>query len=258
MLKIYNTLSKKKQTFKPLKDNKVGIYTCGPTVYDSAHIGNLRAFIFADVLVRSLKYNNFHVKWVMNITDVDDKTIKGAKKKYPQLKPILSLKKFTQFYEKFFWQDLKKLNIQKPNYAPRASQTIKEIQNLIKNILIKDYAYIKNGSIYFNVKKYVKNYQYGQMVKINLKKLKATSQIEADEYKKEDVQDFALWKAKKTEEPFWNFKIKGKNYPGRPGWHIECSAMSKKYLGIPFDIHNGGIDLKFPHHENEIAQNTIG
>lgn len=257
MLKFYNTLSKKKEPFKPM-GKKVGLYTCGPTVYWYAHIGNLRAYLFADVLARTLKHNDLKINWVMNITDVDDKTIKGSKKEYANLNPKQALKKFTRHYEKLFWQDLKKLNILNPDHTPRATETIKEMQQLIKNILKQGYGYIKDGSIYFDVKKYTKDYKYGQLIKLDLKKLKTGSRIEADEYKKEDLQDFVLWKAQKPDEPSWDFKIDDKNYPGRPGWHIECSAMSKKYLGTPFDIHTGGVDLKFPHHEDEIAQSSVG
>lgn len=258
MIKLYNTLSQKKENFKPRKKNEVGLYTCGPTVYNYAHIGNLRSFIFADILARTLKYNGFSLKWIMNITDVDDKTIKNSKLKYPNLAPKQALRKFTKFYEKLFWQDLKKLNILKPTHSPRATETILEMQKLIVSILKQKYGYIKDGSIYFDLKKYIKNYKYGKLVKLDIKKLKINDRIDADEYEKENLQDFVLWKGKKLKEPSWDFKIKNKNYPGRPGWHIECSAMSKKYLGSTFDIHSGGIDLKFPHHEDEIAQSIIG
>lgn len=251
MLKIYNTLTKKKENFKPLKNKKVGIYTCGPTVYNHAHIGNLRSYIFADILNRFLKFSGYKVKWVMNITDVDDKTIRNSKKAKK------SLKKFTEYYKKIFFEDIKKLNINKADFfsVAKATEHIPEMQELIKVLLRKELAYVQDSSIYFSIKKYIEaGHKYGQLVNIDLTNLKISQRIEADEYEKNNPQDFALWKKKKNDEPSWDFDIEGKNYHGRPGWHIECSAMSRKYLGNPFDIHTGGIDLAFPHHEDEIAQ----
>ncbi len=255
-MKFFNSINRQKEKFKPIKDNLVRIYSCGPTVYNYAHIGNLRSFIFADILQRSLKFNNYQVKWVMNITDVDDKTIRDSKKQYPELKPMIALKKFTQFYEKAFWQDLEKLNVEKPDFTPRATETIDEIQKIIYQIFQNGFAYEKDRSVYFDLKKYIKKYKYGWLVKLDFSKMKVGQRIDKDEYNKENFEDFALWKGKKLGEPSWDFDFQGKILPGRPGWHIECSAMSHKYLGFPFDIHTGGIDLKFPHHENEIAQNT--
>ena len=267
-MKLYNTLHHKKENFAPIKKNNVGLYTCGPTVYNFAHIGNFRAYITADVLQRYLRFTNYKVRWVMNITDVDDKIIRDSKKEYPKLELMQALEKFTQEYEKTFWQDMAKLNIKKSDFYknPRATDTIKEMQELVLKILNKGYAYIKNGSIYFDVKKYAKDYKYGQLVTLDMRGFKAGVRIDADEYEKENVQDFVLWKSNlstssrssKKGEPSWDFEIKGKNYAGRPGWHIECSAMSNKFLGKKFDIHSGGVDLKFPHHENEIAQSTVG
>ncbi|MBI4692213.1 MAG: cysteine--tRNA ligase [Candidatus Terrybacteria bacterium] len=261
-LKFYNTLSKKKEFFKPIKRGKVGLYTCGPTVYNFAHIGNLRAYVFADILARMLKYNfgDKKIKWVMNITDVDDKTIRDSKIRYPITKPKQALVKLTKEYEKFFWQDVKKMNITKPNAIPHAADNkyIKKMQALVKKIHEKGFAYIKNGSVYFDIAKYNRKYKYGQLVKLDLSKLKSGNRIDADEYAKENIQDFVLWKNRKPTEPFWNFRLAGKDIPGRPGWHIECSAMGEAELGMPFDIHTGGEDLKFPHHEDEIAQSTIG
>ena len=258
MIKFFNTLTRQKEEFIPLKDNQAGIYTCGPTVYNAAHIGNLRSFVFADILQRALKYNGLEVNWIMNITDVDDKTIRDSEIKYQEMEPMQALLKFTREYEKIFWQDLEKLNIEKPNKIPRATEFIAQMQDLIVKIIEADFAYEKDGSFYFDVKKYSQNHKYGQLVNLDLSQLKTGTRALSDEYEKDNLQDFVLWKTTKEKEPSWDFEFKNKNYPGRPGWHIECSAMSKEYLGIPFDIHTGGIDLKFPHHENEIAQSVSG
>jgi cysteinyl-tRNA synthetase len=243
-LQFYNTLTKKKEEFKELEKDKVGLYTCGPTVYNFAHIGNLRAFTFYDLLKRYLRYRNYEVKHVMNITDVDDKTIKGAKEEG------VSLKQFTQKYTNEFIEDLKTLNIELPDEFPSAIKHIQEMVELIKKLLEKKIAYKgDDGSIYYSVSKAK---DYGKFAGLDLKNLKAGARVSHDEYDKENVADFALWKAWDEEDGdvFWETDL-GK---GRPGWHIECSAMSMKYLGETFDIHTGGIDLIFPHHENEIAQ----
>ena len=243
MLKVYNTLTKKIEEFKPIKDKTVGIYSCGPTVYNYVHIGNLRAFLFYDLLRRYLKYKGFKVKQVMNITDIDDKTIKGAKAEKT------SLNKFTRKYEKIFFEDLKKLNVEKFEKYPRATEHINEMVEIIESLLKNGIAYKAEDGIYFSVAKF-KN--YGELPGIKLKQIEAGVRIKKDEYEKEEAHDFALWKFWDEEDGdvFWETKI-GK---GRPGWHIECSAMSTKYLGETFDIHTGGIDLVFPHHQNEIAQ----
>ena len=244
MLKLYNTLSRRKEIFKPIKNNKVGMYTCGPTVYYYPHIGNYRAYIVADILKRYLKYKGFKIDHVMNITDVDDKTIRDSQKQN------LSLKEFTSKYEKAFLEDLNTLNIQKPDRLARATEHIKEMENLIKKLIDKGFAYKgKDNSIYYSISKFK---DYGKLSKIKIKELKAGARVKQDEYEKKQVSDFALWKAwdKEDGNVFWETEF-GK---GRPGWHIECSAMSSKYLGDQFDIHTGGIDLIFPHHENEIAQ----
>ena len=240
-LKFYNTLTKKKEEFIPLKKGKVGLYTCGPTVYDYAHLGNFRAYIFEDLLRRYLKYKGYQVTQVMNITDVDDKTIKGAKEKG------VTLSQYTKKYEDAFFEDIKTLNIKKANYYPRATEHIQEMVGLVKKLLKKNYAYEKDGSIYFSIKKFP---HYGKLSGVDLSQMKEGRRSDSDEYQKEDIKDFCLWKAAKEEEPSWETEI-GK---GRPGWHIECSAMSMKRLGESFDIHTGGIDNIFPHHENEIAQ----
>jgi cysteinyl-tRNA synthetase len=259
---LYNTLSRGLKKFTPLSKKNIGVYTCGPTVYNFAHIGNLRSYVFADLLVRTLGYFYGHdkIKWVMNITDVDDKTIRDSKTKYPDLEPMVALQKFTAEYEDYFWSDLKKLNIKSPTASPHAAQEkyIAAMQALIKAIMNQGYAYVKEGSVYFSLEKYSQNYDYGKLVKIDLQDLKVGVRVDSDEYEKDNLQDFVLWKAAKPGEPFWNFSFDGLNLPGRPGWHIECSAMSHEELACPFDIHTGGVDLKFPHHENEIAQSVVG
>jgi cysteinyl-tRNA synthetase len=244
-LKLYNTLTKKKQEFKPLVKGRVGMYVCGPTIYNYVHIGNLRAYIFSDILKRFFEFENYKVKEVMNLTDVDDKTIKNS------IEQNLSLKEFTSKYEKAFLEDLKSMNIKTPEVMPKATEHIKEMVSLIKKLLKKGYAYKTDDGIYFSI---TKAKDYGKLSGIKLDELKegASKRIGKDEYDKENANDFALWKfwAKDDGDVFWETEI-GK---GRPGWHIECSAMSMKYLGETFDIHAGGEDLIFPHHENEIAQ----
>ena len=238
-----NTITKQKETFK--QKGQVKIYTCGPTVYNYVHLGNLRAYIFADTLVRYLKYRGYETRWVMNITDIDDKTINGAKN------AKLSLAQFTKKYEKAFFEDLKALNIQKADVYPRATEHIREIQDLIIKLYNKGCAYEKDGSVYFNIAKF-KN--YGKLSKIDLSAMLHGARVDQDLYQKEKSGDFVLWKKAKPNEPKWDLKIGDKKLSGRPGWHIECSAMSMKYLGETIDFHLGGIDLIFPHHENEIAQ----
>jgi len=244
MLKLYNTLTRKKEVFKPLKDNLVRIYSCGPTVYDYAHIGNFRAYVFADLLKRYLKFRGYKVKHVMNITDVDDKTIKYSRQQG------ISLKEYTEKYKKAFFEDLAKLNIKEADVFPEATKHINDMVKLIEILIKKGYAYkAKDGSVYYDISKFK---DYGKLARIKLKELKAGARIKHDSYEKQEAYDFALWKSYSKEDGnvFWETSI-GK---GRPGWHIECSAMSMKYLGKSFDIHTGGIDLVFPHHTNEIAQ----
>ena len=241
-IKLYNTINSKKQIFKPLDKKAVRIYACGPTVYDFAHIGNLRTYIFEDVLRRVLEYNDYKVKQIMNITDVEDKIISKA------IKENKTIGKITKPYEKIFFNDVKKLNIKKAEAYPRATKHIKEMISLIKRIIEKGFAYQSDdSSIYFDISKF-KN--YGRLSKLERRELKTGARISTDEYRKENARDFVLWKAKKNNEPSWPSPW---GY-GRPGWHIECSAMSIKYLGEHFDIHAGGVDNIFPHHENEIAQ----
>lgn len=243
-LKLFNTLGRKKEEFKPMKKGEVGMYTCGPTVYNYPHIGNYRAYIVADLLKRYIEYKGFKVKQIMNITDVEDKTIRDSQKEG------ISLKEFTMRYEKAFMEDLNTLNVEPASIYPRATEHIKEMVAVVKKLLEKGIAYKgEDGSIYYDVSKFK---DYGKLANIKVKELKAGARVKQDEYAKESASDFALWKAydKEDGDVFWETEI-GK---GRPGWHIECSAMSSKYLGDQFDIHTGGIDLVFPHHQNEIAQ----
>jgi cysteinyl-tRNA synthetase len=241
MLKLHNTLSNKEEEFHPLEEGVVRLYTCGPTVYDYAHIGNFRTFVFQDLLRRYLKYRNYRVVHVMNITDVDDKTIQNARKEG------MTLKDYTSKYTKAFIADCKTLRIDLPEIMPRATDHIPEMVALIRSLEEKGYTYRKDGSVYFSIAHFP---GYGKLSKADFSGAQAGARVDTDKYDKENARDFVLWKAKKEGEDFWETEIG----PGRPGWHIECSAMSMKYLGETFDIHCGGIDLVFPHHENEIAQ----
>jgi cysteinyl-tRNA synthetase len=243
-IKVFNTLTRETEDFEPIETGKAGIYTCGPTVYDYAHIGNFRAFLFEDLLKRWLIHQGFQVKHVMNLTDVDDKTIKSSQKQGRLLR------EYTDFYVNAFFEDIQALNIQPATAYPRATDHIPEMVQLIKTLLKKGFAYRgEDGSIYFAIKKFP---NYGKLSHIQVQELKAGARVSQDEYAKEQAQDFALWKAWTPEDGdvYWETEL-GK---GRPGWHIECSAMSMKYLGETFDIHCGGVDNMFPHHENEIAQ----
>jgi len=244
MFKLYNSLSKKKENFKPLKKKKVTMYSCGPTVYAKPHIGNLSAFLSADLLKRYLNYSGFEVTQAMNLTDVDDKTIKGSQK------AGVNLETYTRPFIEDFFKDIKSLNINQAKFYPKATEFISEIVAMVKTLLDKDYAYEgDDGSIYFKVKKFKK---YGRLVNLSRQKLKSGARVLHDSYNKKEVADFALWKAWSPEDGdvFWETEL-GR---GRPGWHIECSAMSTTLLGPLIDIHTGAIDLKFPHHSNEIAQ----
>jgi cysteinyl-tRNA synthetase len=243
-IRLFDTLTRQKETFKPIDEGKVRMYTCGPTVYDYAHIGNFRAFLFEDLLKRWLKYRGFKVTHVMNLTDVDDKTIKGSQKQQTPLR------QYTDFYAKAFFEDVTALNIEPADYYPRATEHIPDMIALIKRLIEKGYAYRgEDGSIYYAISKFK---DYGKLSKIKVTELRAGARVKVDEYAKGEAQDFALWKAWTQEDGdvFWETEL-GK---GRPGWHIECSAMSMRYLGETFDVHCGGVDNMFPHHENEIAQ----
>jgi cysteinyl-tRNA synthetase len=241
MLRLHNTLSNKEEEFHPLEEGVVRLYTCGPTVYDYAHIGNFRTFVFQDLLRRYLKYRNYQVMHVMNITDVDDKTIQNARKQG------MTLKDYTTKYAEVFVADCKTLRIELPELMPRATDHISEMVTLIRSLEEKGYTYRKDGSIYFSISQFP---EYGKLSKADFSGAQTGASVDTDKYDKENARDFVLWKAKKEGEDYWETEIG----PGRPGWHIECSAMSMKYLGETFDIHCGGIDLVFPHHENELAQ----
>jgi cysteinyl-tRNA synthetase len=243
-LRFFNTLARKKEKFVPLEKRKVKMYTCGPTVYDFAHIGNFRTFVFQDLLRRWLEYRGFKVAQVMNITDVDDRTIKGSRKEN------IPIKEYTERYKNAFFEDIEALNIERVEHYPKATEHIPDMIVLIKKLIKKGYAYRgEDSSIYYDISKFK---DYGKLSKIKIEELKPGARVKVDEYGKEQVYDFALWKAWDEEDGgvFWETEI-GK---GRPGWHIECSTMAMKYLGETLDIHSGGVDLVFPHHENEIAQ----
>ena len=241
-LKIYNTLSREKEEFIPLNKNSVGMYVCGPTVYDEPHIGNARPLIIFDLVYRILikNFGKNKVNYVRNITDIDDKIIQRAN----ELK--IDINELTKTVTDIFLADCKYLNCLLPNNQPKATENIKGMIQMIENLLSKKFAYIKDGNVYFNVNKFK---DYGKLSNKNPKDLISGSRVEISELKNNPL-DFVLWKPSKDKEPFWESPW-GK---GRPGWHIECSAMSEKYLGKEFDLHCGGLDLIFPHHENEIAQ----
>jgi cysteinyl-tRNA synthetase len=261
MLSLWDTRKRKKLPFLPLMDTAVRFYSCGPTVYNRVHIGNLRSFVFADTLRRWLQYGEkYSVQWVMNITDVDDKTIRDSKKTFPEKDPMEALLLFTRQYEDLFFKDIEKLNIPKAEFFknPRATESISQMQELVRNIAQNGFAYEQDGAVYFDVQKYAQKHQYGQLVEIDFSQQKSTERVENDEYEKECAADFVLWKEQKQGEPAWDFDFFGKNLRGRPGWHLECSAMEKEAFGLPFDIHSGGVDLCFPHHEDEIAQSVAG
>jgi cysteinyl-tRNA synthetase len=241
MLRIYNTLTNSKEEFRPAEPGVVRFYTCGPTVYDFAHIGNFRTFVFQDLLRRYLRFRDYRVIHVMNITDVDDRTIQMARTQG------ISLMEYTVRYTEAFLEDSQKLGLQAPDFMPRATGHIPEMVQLIRRLEEGSYTYRRDGSIYFSIARFP---EYGKLSKQDFKGMQAGARVDNDQYDKDEARDFVLWKARKEGEDFWETDIG----PGRPGWHIECSAMSMKYLGESFDIHCGGIDLVFPHHENEIAQ----
>ncbi len=244
MLKFRNTLSGRVEEFRPLREGEVGFYYCGPTVWNYGHIGNFRSAIAADIVVRYLKFKGYKVTHVMNITDVEDRIIAESQK------AGLTIDEYTAKYIDALWEDFDALGCERPNVVPRATRHIPEMVTLIEKLLASDHAYRSDDSIYYRIASFP---EYGKLSKINFAGniAGASERIDTDRYEKEDARDFALWKDPSSEtEPAWDTTI-GR---GRPGWHIECSAMSMKYLGETFDIHAGGIDLVFPHHENEIAQ----
>ena len=241
-VQLHDTLSGETRPLVPLRDDRIGIYTCGPTVYGPAHIGNFRSFLFADLLVRHLRWRGHDVTWVMNITDIDDKIIRGAAATGETIETL------AERYLAAFLEDAAALRMTIPDLMPRATRHIDEIVALIATLLERGHAYrTDDGSVFFRISSWP---AYGRLARLDPDGLRVGERVEADEYGKDDVRDFALWKALKPGEPSWETAIG----PGRPGWHIECSAMSVTHLGPSFDIHTGGVDLIFPHHEDEIAQ----
>ncbi|MCJ7635486.1 cysteine--tRNA ligase, partial [Candidatus Bathyarchaeota archaeon] len=245
MLLFYNTLTRRKETFLSSIPGLVRMYTCGPTVYAPPHIGNYRSFLFADIMKRYLEYKGFKVTHIMNITDIDDKTIRDSDKEG------LPLKAFVEKYERVFFEGLELLNIEKASAYPRASQNVDDMIKLTEVLIEKGYAYVRDGSVYFDVSKFER---YGELSKLDLSALKTGASVDADEYAKDNPADFALMKRSTSKEIARGIVYNSPWGNVRPGWHIECSVLSTKYLGEDFDIHTGGIDLMFPHHENEKAQ----
>ena len=242
-LKFKNSFTRVKEEFKPIQPDKVQMYTCGPTVYNYAHIGNFRAYIFEDLLRRYLQYKGYAVTQVMNLTDIDDKTIRDSRDQG------LALKDFTARYIKAFFDDIDTLGIERAEQYPAATDHIPEMVALIQKLVERGAAYESGGNYYFRIASFP---NYGKLANLDMEGLKPGARVASDEYEKDSVSDFALWKAwdEADGDVYWETEI-GK---GRPGWHIECSAMSMKYLGETFDLHTGGVDNMFPHHENEIAQ----
>jgi cysteinyl-tRNA synthetase len=244
MLRFFNTLTRQVETFEPLESGKVRMYICGPTVWNFAHIGNFRTFIFGDILRRYLKYKGYSVTHVFNLTDIDDRIINEAEKKG------VTIDDFTAPYIRYFWEDFDALGMERPEITPRATEHIPEMIEIISKLIENGRAYESDGSIYYRIAAFP---DYGKLSKINFAGniTGGSERVDTDKYDKEDARDFALWKlVGEDEQPGWDAPF-GR---GRPGWHIECSAMSMKYLGETFDLHAGGQDLQFPHHENEIAQ----
>ncbi len=241
-LHLYNTLSNKVEDFAPLTDNTVRMYACGPTVYDYGHIGNFRTFVAVDILRRFLLQSGYKLQHVMNITDVDDKIIRNAAREQK------TVQEYTRPYEDAFLEDMGTLNLERPEKMVRATEHIAEMAEFIKKLEAKGFAYkTEDGSYYFSIAKFP---EYGKLSKKDFGGMEIGARVDVDEYEKDNARDFALWKAPKPGEASWDSVIG----PGRPGWHIECSVMAMKYLGDSFDLHGGGEDLTFPHHENEIAQ----
>jgi cysteinyl-tRNA synthetase len=240
-LRFYNTLTLQLQPFAPESDNTVRMYTCGPTVYDFAHIGNFRTFVFYDILRRWLRASGFKLDHVMNITDVDDKIIRNA------VAQGKTLGEYSETYTQAFFEDSKALRLEVPEHVVRATEHIDEMANAIAKLGEKGFTYDTEGSVYYRISHFP---EYGKLSHNDFSGMKSGARVDVDEYEKADARDFVLWKAPKENEPFWETKV-GR---GRPGWHIECSVMAIRYLGETLDLHAGGIDLVFPHHENEIAQ----
>jgi cysteinyl-tRNA synthetase len=241
MLKLFNTLSRSLEDFQPLEEGHVRYYACGPTVYNYVHIGNLRTFLWNDLLRRYLEWKGYRVTFVMNLTDIDDKIIRGATEKG------VDIVTFAEPYTQAFFENLETLRIRRADIHPKATEHIDEMVRLVEALRDRGHTYEAEGSVYYDISSLE---DYGKLARIDVESGGSVSRIESDEYEKDNVRDFVLWKGKKPGEPSWNTAIG----EGRPGWHLECSAMSMKYLGESFDIHSGAVDLIFPHHENEIAQ----
>ena len=240
-MRLYNTLTRRVEDFAPIEPGHVRMYTCGPTVHDHTHIGNFRTFVWEDFLRRSLLHLGYRVTQVMNITDVDDKTIRKS------MAEGVELSEYTERYARSFFEGLDLLHVQRAEHYPRATDHIPGMIRMIEGLRDNGMTYESQGSIYYRIASFP---GYGRLSGVESRELKDGARIDSDEYEKESVRDFALWKARRDDEPYWDSPFG----PGRPGWHIECSAMSLQYLGATFDIHTGGVDNIFPHHENEIAQ----
>ncbi len=240
-LRFYNTLTQEVENFRPLHGNTVRMYTCGPTVYNFAHIGNFRSFAFQDILRRWLHYRGYQLNHVMNVTDVDDKIILNAKKENK------SIEEYTAVFTKAFFEDAAALRLEQPEHVAPATKHIGVMVKAIEDLSAKGYTYSSDGSTYFRIANFP---DYGKLSHNDFSGIRSGARVDIDEYDKADARDFVLWKAQKDHEPYWETPFG----PGRPGWHIECSAMAMSYLGETLDIHAGGVDLIFPHHENEIAQ----
>jgi len=240
-LRFYNTLTQEVEPFAPLQGNTVRMYTCGPTVYHYAHIGNFRTFTFEDILRRWLRARGYQLDHVMNITDVEDKIIRNA------AAANKSLTEYTEQYTQAFLDDMAALRLERPERLVKATDHITEMVGAIQELAARGFTYQSDGSVYYRISKFP---GYGKLSHNDFSGIRAGARVDVDEYDKANARDFVLWKAPKDSEPFWDSEIG----PGRPGWHIECSAMAMKYLGETLDIHAGGVDLIFPHHENEIAQ----
>jgi cysteinyl-tRNA synthetase len=241
-IRLHDTMAGAARELVPLEPGHVRIYSCGPTVYGPAHIGNFRAFLFDDLLVRYLRYRGLKVTWVMNITDVDDRIINGARAEGTTIGEL------SERYRSMLVSDMRTLGVALPDVMPKATENIPQMVDLIQALLDRGHAYrTDDGSIFFRIASWP---DYGRLARLDPEGMRVGERVEADDYAKDDVRDFALWKGSKPDEPSWDTAIG----PGRPGWHIECSAMSMRYLGSSFDIHTGGVDLIFPHHTDEIAQ----
>jgi cysteinyl-tRNA synthetase len=240
-ISFHNTLTRRVERFEPMEHAHARIYTCGPTVYDFAHIGNFRTFLFEDVLRRTLKAFGYRVTQAMNLTDIDDKTIKGARERG------VSLREYTDEYVRAFFQDLDTLGVERVEFYPRATDYVPQMVRLVERLQERGHTYTQDGSTYFRIASLP---SYGRLSGVDVAEIRPGARVDTDTYDKEDARDFVLWKARRDDEPYWPTSLG----PGRPGWHLECSTMAMDLLGETIDIHAGGVDLVFPHHENEIAE----